>query len=187
MSGFVGPGTATGQPNVRQLSTNPTPGSWVSYEPPDRHFSILAPSDGVEIARPISDENGDATNFHYVMGSRGPVFCSLMWAEGPNSKYTDASTLESYIKALNREIAKKGGTLSIVSKEVGALRVGDYVGKEYSLHIGEISGVVRILSKQMGNKRELLVLTVMNKTADEASANQFLNSLKVNTKSQTGQ
>ena len=188
MSGLVGAGTATGQPNVRQLSTNATPGSWVSYEPADRHFSILAPSDGVEIAKPILDENGNETNFHYVIGRRGQVLCTLMWAEGPNNKYTNASAvteaLQSYIKALNREIVKKGGNLSFTSKEVGALRLGDYVGKEYSLRVGEISGVVRLLSRQIGNRRELLLLTVMNRTADEASANQFLNSLKVNTKSQ---
>lgn len=186
MRGISGGDKATGQPSVRQLSKNAPAGSWVSYEPPDRHFAILAPSDAVEMSRPIYDENGSETNVHYVIGHRGQVLFSVNWNEGPNNKYTDATAvaaaIESLIKGVKSEIAKNGGAITISYKEVGNLRLGGYVGKDYSMAIGENLGVVRILSKQVGSKRELLVLTVMNKNLDETSANQFLNSLKVNPK-----
>lgn len=184
MSGFVSNGKSPGQPNVRRLAPTAPAGSWVSYRPADQHFSILVPSDGVEFIKPIIDEGGNETNFHYVLSTRGQVLCQLTWAEGPANKYTDAAvvteTMQRIFKDVNREMARKGVSVPVTSKELGSLRLGDYGGKEFSLRVGESLGVVRILSKQTASKRELLILLVMNKNADETSANQFLNSLKAN-------
>jgi hypothetical protein len=184
MSGLVRGAKATAQPNVRQLSPNAPLGSWVSYQPADQHFSILVPSDGIEFTKPIVDESGVETTLHYVLSTRGQVLCQLTWAEGPTTKYTDAvvvtETMQRIFKDVNRELAKRGVSAQVTSKELGSLRLGSYVGKEFSLRVGESLGVVRILSKQTGAKRELLVLMVLNKTADEISSNQFLSSLRVN-------
>ncbi len=188
MGGVIRPGSVAGKPEVKQLFANGAPGRWLRYQPPDRHFSILAPSDGIEVTVPLVDEQGKLRDLHQVVGKSGAGIYFLVWFKAPNGNSTDASTaadaMNSMLAGLNRSIARTG---VIAEASPGRLvKLADYTGKQYDLNVGAVSGVVRVLSKQIGDEREMFFLCVLNTADDETAGAEFLNSLKIRPSTASG-
>ena len=181
MGGVVRPGSVAGKPDVTPLSSVGVPGRWLRYQPADKHFSILAPSDGVQITVPVLDDRGKSLDLHYVIGAVGASFYYLLWTKGPNGNSTDASTaaaaIEGLLSGVNRSTQDIG--LVVTAKPSGVLHVNGYGGRQYSLDAGLATGTVRILSKQIGDEREVFLLCELNAIGSEASGADFLNSFKI--------
>jgi len=181
MGGVIGPGSISGKPDIRPLSREGVAGRWLKYQPADRHFSILAPSDGVEITYPVLDGQGRSLDIHYVIGNRGKTLYFVMWTKGPNGNSTDTSTTADAVKGMlngiNRTTEQAGFVVTATPGR--SLRLTGYVGRQYSLNGGPGTAVVRILSKQIGDEREVFMLCVLNDPESEASGGEFLNSFKI--------
>lgn len=181
MGGVVRPGSVAGKPDVKQLSSSGAPGRWLRYQSADKHFSILAPSDGVEITVPVLDGLGKSMDLHYIIGGVGTSFYYLLWTKGPNGNSTDASTAADTIKGMlsgiNRSTPQSG--FEVTATPAGILNVAGYAGRQYTLDAGLATGTVRILSKQIGDERELFLLCELNAVGSGPSGPDFLNSFKI--------
>ncbi|HEY6232839.1 MAG TPA: thermonuclease family protein [Pyrinomonadaceae bacterium] len=182
MGGMIQPGSIAGRPDVKPISSNGSPGRWLVYQPADRHFSILAPSDALEISYRVIDESGQTNDLHSVAGqSNGNVYF-IVWTKGPNGNSTDASTAnevaDGLVTGFNRSVERSGGFI-VTATPGRILRVGEYVGRRYVLTAGQNSGEVRVLSKQIGDNREVFMLCVLNGASSETSGAEFLNSFKI--------
>jgi endonuclease YncB( thermonuclease family) len=181
MGGVVRPGSVAGRPDVRRLSADGVSGRWLRYQPADKHFSILAPSDGVEITVPILDAQGKAMDLHYILGSAGTSFYYVLWTKGANGNSTDATaaadTMKGMLEGINRTTAQSG--LSVTATPSGNLNVAGYAGRQYTLDAGVAMGTVRIISRQIGDERELFLLCELSAVGSEPSETDFLNSFKI--------
>lgn len=181
MGGVVRPGSVAGRPDVRQLSADGASGRWLRYQPADKRFSILAPSDGVEITVPILDGQGKSMDLHYILGSAGASFYYVLWTKGPNGNSTDATTaaeaMKGMLEGINRSIAQSN--LLVTATPEGILNINGYGGRQYTLDAGVATGIVRIVSKQVGDERELFLLCELNAVGSEPSNVDFLNSFKI--------
>lgn len=64
--------------------------------------------------------------------------------------------------------------------DVGAQMIRDgYAGRQYTRSGGPATGVVRILSKQTGDEREVFMLCVLSGPESEESGDEFLNSFMI--------
>jgi micrococcal nuclease len=182
MGGVVGPGSMTGQPTVKRISPDSAPGEWVRYQPASRHFSILAPSDGVELSYPVLDGQTNVVELHYVIGNNDGNLYVLMWAKGSNDNATDASaaadTVKGLVGGINRSIERAGQGFVVTANPVRDLTLSGYAGRQYKLSGGPASGSIRVFSKQIGDQRELFMLCVLNGPA-RSSGDQFLNSFRI--------
>ncbi|MGH9927791.1 MAG: thermonuclease family protein [Pyrinomonadaceae bacterium] len=182
MGGMVRPGSLAGKPDIKPLSSAGAPGRWLRYQPADKHFSVLVPSDGFEITYPALDGQGKMTDFHYVAGNSDKAVYFVMWTKGPNGNSTDDSAAADAIKGLlgglNRGNERSSG-LAVSATPGRSLRLTGYAGREYALEIGPVSGVIRVLSKQTGDEREVLLLCVMSAVDSEISGADFFNSFKI--------
>ncbi len=182
MGGVVGPGSIAGQPNVKRISPDSAPGEWVRYQPASRHFSILAPSDGVELSYPVLDGQTNVVELHYVIGNNDGNLYVLMWAKGSNDNATDASaaadTVKGLVGGINRSIERAGQGFVVTANPVRDLTLSGYAGRQYKLSGGPASGSIRVFSKQIGDQRELFMLCVLNGPAG-SSGDQFLNSFRI--------
>ena len=181
MGGVVRPGSVAGKPDLKPLSAAGVPGRWLRYQPADKHFSILVPSDGVEITVPVLDGLGKTMDLHYIIGGVGTSFYYLLWTKGPNGNSTDASAAADAIKGMLEGINRSTGDSGpfVTAKPSGSLNVAGYVGRQYAMDAGLATGTVRILSKQIGDERELFFLCELNAVGAEASGPDFLNSFKI--------
>jgi endonuclease YncB( thermonuclease family) len=181
MGGVVGPGSLAGNPDSRRVSVGGAAGQWMTYQPADRHFSVLIPSDAYEITSPIVDAQGKVVKVSYVVGSSSRVMYFVMWAKGPKNQYTDASMADDAMKNLlagmNRAAERAGVTLAATPGR--NLSLSGYAGKEYKVTGGPAKGVIRVLSKQIGSEREMFMLFVLIPPESEVSGNEFLDSLKI--------
>jgi micrococcal nuclease len=182
MGGVVGPGSMAGQPTVKRISPDSAPGEWVRYQPASRHFSILAPSDGVELSYPVLDGQTNVVELHYVIGNNDGNLYVLMWAKGSNDNATDASaaadTVKGLVGGINRSIERAGQGFVVTANPVRDLTLSGYAGRQYKLSGGPASGSIRVFSKQNGDQRELFMLCVLNGPA-RSSGDQFLNSFRI--------
>jgi endonuclease YncB( thermonuclease family) len=181
LGGLVQPGSVAGKPQLKPLSPNGSPGRWLRYQPADQHFSILAPSDALEVTVPVLGSDGKSMDLHYILGTAGTSFYYLLWTKGPNGDSTDASTAAEAIKGMlagiNHSTANTG--IYVTANPDQVLNVSGYGGRQYTLDAGPApGGVVRILSKQIGDQRELFLLCVVSPNTDTSGTN-FLNSFKI--------
>jgi len=187
MGGIIQPGSLAGKPDVRQLSTDGAQGRWLRYQPADRHFSILAPSDGVEVSYQVLAPEGQLLDVHYVVGVNisSKTIYLLSWVKAPNGNSTDASTagdaINSFLLELNR-VREQYGEIPVTATPGRSVSVNGYEGREFTLHTGPASGMVRVLSKQIGDQREVFLLGVLNAPGTPASGAEFLNSLRIGSK-----
>jgi endonuclease YncB( thermonuclease family) len=185
LGAVTGSGSKTGQPNLRPIAANGSPDHWTRFESETEHFSILIPSNAVEGSYSGMDTDGSPAAFHYLGAGNDHAFYVLLSARGPNGKYTDASTADQVIRGfvggMNRGSERAGSNANVTTRFVRDLRLGDYAGKQYTLSAEGtgFSGVVRVLSKQIGDQREVFMLFVMTRPGSEPSGNQFLNSFKI--------
>jgi len=181
MGGVIKPGAMLDRPDVRPISANGSPGTWATFEPADRHFSILAPSDAVRITFPVLDEEGKSVNMNYVMGKSGSSLYFLLWGTAPNLNGTDASAsaqaLAAMLDGINRGAARSG--ISVSATPGRLVKMKGYSGRQYALSAGPATGTVRILSKQIGADRELFLMCVLNGPDNGSSGDEFLNSFQI--------
>ena len=182
MGGVIKPGSIAGRPDVKPISANGSSGSWLVYQPVDHHFSILAPSDALEISYPVIDESGQTNDVRSIAGQSNGNLYFVVWTKGPNGASTDVSTANEVADGLaagfNRSAERNGGFVVTVTPG-RILKVGDYVGRRYVLTAGLNSGEVRVLSKQTGDNREVFMLCVLNGPNSETTGAEFLNSFKI--------
>lgn len=182
MMSMIGPGSVAGQPNFKRITANGSPGGWTKFE--SGHFSVLFPSDGVEATSSALDTQGNAIPLHYLAGSNDQSVYLLMSSTVANGKYTDSSvaddTARGFVGGLNRGFQRSGLNITVAIKPQRDLRLGGHLGRQYSLSSESFSGVVRVFSKQVGDQREVFMLIVLTRPGSESSANQFLNSFKLN-------
>jgi hypothetical protein len=172
----------SGKPDIKPLSREGIAGTWLRYQPADKHFSVLAPSDGVEISYPVLNGEGKNMDLRYLIGNSGRTLYFVMWTKGPNGNSTDASTateaLNGMLSGINRTTERAG--FIVTATPGGNVKLSGYSGRQYALSGGQATGVLRILSKQIGDQREVFMLCVMGGADAEESGNEFLNSLKIN-------
>jgi micrococcal nuclease len=181
MGGVIKPGSIAGRPDVKPISSEPSSGRWLNYLPEDRHFSVLAPSDGVQVTLPVLDDDGRIVDMHYVIGNDKGSLYFVMWTKGPNGTATDASAAAAAVKGMVDGINRAGERLGVVIAATPGrnLKLGGYVGRRYLLDFGPASGEVRVLSKQLGTEREIFLICVLNAPNSETTGTEFLNSFKI--------
>jgi endonuclease YncB( thermonuclease family) len=181
--GVIGPGSIAGKPDFKPISANGTPGRWTKYESVTEHFSVLFPSDGLEAIYSVLDGEGKAVPFHYLAGHSDEEVYLLLSTKGSNGKYTDASAADEavsgFIGAMNRGIENAGSGALITTVPVRDLKVNGYSGRQYRLSNADLSGVVRVLSRQVGDQRELFMLCVLTRNGSASAGEQFLNSFTI--------
>jgi hypothetical protein len=181
LGGALVPGTIAGKPELRNISSGGAPNSFVRFQPADKHFSVLAPSDAVEVTYPVLDNDGKLAEMRYVFGTVDGTVCVLGFAKGSNNGATDATAADLYMEGLlrgmNRSLERAGTEYKITSGFVRNLNLGGYTGKQYRLGGPLLSGVVRVFSKQIDNEREFLMLMALNN--EGPASEQFLSSLKI--------
>lgn len=183
LGSMVGPGSIAGQPTVRPLFVHGTPGSWQRFESAAKDFSILAPGDGTEAIYSVLDDHGKAVEFRYVMGISDQALFFLLSTKGPNNNYDDASVAADAVKGLlmginGRRLPEQGPNIDAIPGRV--IKQAGYAGRQYSLSGGPGPGIVRVLSKRIGDRRKLFVLCVLNGPAGESQGTEFFNSLRIN-------
>lgn len=182
MGGMLVPGSLAGKPEVRALSSDSSPVHWLKYQPADKHFSVLFPSNGREITYPVLDEQGKTIDLHYLIGKDTSNFYFVIRASGPNGSATDTSTtddaIDGLLSGINRATARTSG-LVVTATPGRSLKLDGYAGRQYALTAGPISGVVRVFTKQIGEQRDVFLLCVLNAPDAEGSGYEFLNSLKI--------
>jgi endonuclease YncB( thermonuclease family) len=184
MGGVIQPQSLGVRPDVKPLSTDGAQGRWLRYQPADRHFSILAPSDGIEVSYQVLAPQGQLVNVHYVIGVNvsSKTIYLLSWVKGPNGMSTDTSAatgaIDGFLNELNR-VRQRHGDLLVTAAPGRNLKVGGYEGREYTLTTGSASGTVRVFTKQTGDEREVFLLGVLNAPGAPASGAEFLNSFKI--------
>jgi endonuclease YncB( thermonuclease family) len=181
--GTVGAGSLAGRPSVRKINLAAVAGHWSRYQPEGEHFSVLLPSDATEITYPILDGEGKAITVRYVMGTMDGTLYVLMSANGSNDNATDAGvaagTIKGFLAGINRSLETGKQGFALTSKTGKELNVSGFVGRQYDLSGGDLSGLVRVLSKQTGDQREVFMLSVLNSVGAENRGDRFLSSFKL--------
>lgn len=181
--GVVGPGSMAGPPSYRKIDAAGAPGQWSRYQPEGQHFSILAPSDAVEISYPVLDGQGKVIEIRYVVSPIEGTLYVVMSAKGSNDNATDASvatsTVNGFLTGMNKSSEAGRPGVVLTSRPGRELSLGGFGGRQYSLSGGPLTGVVRVLSKQTGDQREIIMLCVLNRAGAEPADDHFLSSFKL--------
>jgi len=182
--GLVQPGSLAGKPDFKRISPSSPPNKWLRFRPEGENFSTLAPSDSVQVTYPVIDGQGKLVDVNYVFGTKDQVIYVLMWTKGSNDNATDASVAntlaDGMVRSLNEADAKTGSRFPVSARPVRDLTIAGYSGKQFELKGDQISGVARVLSKQVDDQRAMFMLCVINSGDDPAAVNQFLNSFRIN-------
>ena len=183
MGSMIGPGSIAGQPNFKRITANGAPGRWTRFESVTEHFSVLFPSDGLEVTYSPVDSEGKSVPFHYLAGHSDQTVYMLLSTRGSNAKHTDASAADKavheFVGGVNNSFKQAGSYDIVTAKPNRDIRLSGYAGKQYSLTSQTLSGVIRVFSRQVGDERELFMLIVLNSPGSESLANQFMNSFKI--------
>ncbi|MEA2206667.1 MAG: hypothetical protein QOE77_3443 [Blastocatellia bacterium] len=177
----IGPGSIAGQPIYRQLFAGGLPDSWRRFESPGKDFSILAPGDGTEVTYSVLDDRGQAVEFHYLVGTVKQTLYALLSTVAPNDHYTDASVATEAVEGLLHGFngGSRDRAFAVEAEVVRDVQQTGYAGRQYKLRGGPMTGLVRVLSKRIGDKRKVFVLFVLNGPAGDSDGTEFLNSLRL--------
>ncbi|HEY3104634.1 MAG TPA: thermonuclease family protein [Pyrinomonadaceae bacterium] len=180
--GDVAPGAIAGSPNIKQLAPKAAPEDWINYQSDSPRFSIRVPGNSFLYEYPILDGDLKIVKFTYILGNSDGALYTVMWVRGANDNATDAivadSTIQGLIEGINYYFQTKnlGYTASFSSGR--AIRLGSYNGRQYSVSAGMLRGFARVVSRQIGDQREMFALAVFSSPGDDSGFN-FLNSLKI--------
>ena len=182
--GMMGSGSIAGQPTFKPISANGAPGRWTKYESVAGRFSVLFPSDGVESISAEVDAEGNPHQILFLAARDNESMFLLLSGSEPDAKSTDASAaddvMKGYLSSMNRDIERAGVRERATATAVRDLKVNGYGGKQYRISSSVASGIMRVLSRRVGNQREIIVLLVLTRPGSESAGDQFLNSLKIN-------
>jgi hypothetical protein len=185
-AGSVEPGAIAGNPIVKQVSPESAPGEWTTFQSEVPRFSIQVPGNSYLYEYPVLDSDLKIISINYIVGSSDATVYTLMWTRGANDGVTDVIaaglTIKGLVRGLNIYFETKGDGLSASFRPGCNVRFGSYAGKQYAVTAGSLSGFARVVSRQIGDQRELFALAVFAAPGDD-SGFEFLNSLKI---SETG-
>jgi endonuclease YncB( thermonuclease family) len=180
-AGFVEPGAIAGMPKITPVSSAKEPEDWTTFRWNAPRFSLRVPGNSYLYEYPILDSDLKIISMNYVMGTSDGGVYTLMWTRGSNGNTTDAIaadlTIEGFIKGINQYFQEKGGGLNASFSTGRNIRLGSYAGKQYSISAGGLSGFARVVSRQIGDQREVFAVAVFSTPGDD-SGFDFLNSLK---------
>jgi endonuclease YncB( thermonuclease family) len=175
-----GAGSLAARPEARRISSDDTPGHWMTYQRSDGRFSVLIPTNAYEVTTPVVDEQGKTANISFLAGHHSNTLYLVICAKGPDGRHTDASIADEAIKNLlagmNSSTQKFG--IVMTANPGRSLTVSGYTGKQFSISGGQATGVVRVLSKETAGEREMFLLFALSPNGDPLDK-EFLNSLKI--------
>lgn len=177
----VGPGSLAGNPILRRISDDGSPGHWTKFDSVEHHFSVLFPSDGMEVTYQMLDAQNKAIDAQYLVGGDYATMYLLGFGKGANGAFTDSSavteTVNNFVGGINRRIASSGFSIKVTPGR--DLNINGYAGKQFILSCQLFSGTLRVVSKQFGDNREIFSLVVLRAPDDDSSGTQFLSSFKI--------
>jgi hypothetical protein len=181
LGGMVAPGSIAGNPTSRQIAPQSAPGEWINYQPVSRRFLVRVPGNSYEYEYPILDSDKKIVNINYVTGSDEGSLYVVMWTQGANDGQTDASisteTVRGLLDGINRNLERMGQSLRATAGPGRDIKLGDLNGKQYKLSLGSLAALVRVLTKQVADQREVFMVGAFAGPGSEPSM-QFLNSFK---------
>jgi micrococcal nuclease len=179
---MVGPSAITGQPNVRPIVERGNPDSWTRFQSEEDHFSVLVPSNAVEGSYAASPYEANAGTYHFVASGTDQAFYSVIFAKTSknNPEVSDADrAIRQLVAGMNEGIIKSGSSALITAKVVRDLKMTGYLGKQYTLGGPGFSGAVRVLSKDLGEDRQIFLVITMTRAGSENLGRQFMNSFSI--------
>jgi endonuclease YncB( thermonuclease family) len=181
---MVGSNSTSDAPKFRPITLNGSADSWTKFESQDQRFSVLIPSNAVEADYSITDPEGKPATFHYLTASGPDGFYLLLSGRGPGAGQTDTAfpdqIVRGYVDGMNQQLKVAGADQLVSQKAVRDLSLNGYTGKQFSLSGPGFSGSIRILSKRVGDRRDIFMLCVMSRSGADSSADQFLKSFRIN-------
>jgi len=156
---------------------------WKTLAPKGGKFSILVPGDALDYGATIPTANGKTADVNYCIGRRGNNSYLVIWAKGPNDGTTDDQvsddTANGLVFNMDRSLKETGSRLFLEVKRQKSLRLGAYAGWQYSVSAPGKPGTIRVLSRRVGQEREVYVIGVLNAGEDDPQVQQFLNSFTI--------
>jgi endonuclease YncB( thermonuclease family) len=181
-AGEVQPGALAGNPTSKPVAPNAAADSWITYHSDSPRFTIRVPGNSFIYEYPMLDTDMKIVNLYYVVGSHeGSVF-TVMWTKGADDNSTDMAvadtTVQGFVKGINEYFDSVHLGITASYSTGRTVRIGNYSGKQYTLSAGPQSGYARVISKQIGNQREVFALAVLSAPGAESGLS-FLDSLKL--------
>jgi endonuclease YncB( thermonuclease family) len=174
---------ATAESDATYSAFSSAGSEWRKVHPEGEHFSALMPGKGFEYSKNVPTSDGQTATFNYWMADYQGVSYVLMSCRGPNARYTDSLAIDETIRGLllglNRGFERRGINLSFEATYERKLRLGGFAGSQYSLSSGEIKGLARVFSKQLGTAREIYLVGALNGKEGNPSVDEFLRSFTI--------
>jgi micrococcal nuclease len=184
LGAMVGPSSTSNAPKFRPIASNGSADRWMRFESQDEHFSVQIPSNAVEADYSFTDPEGKLAIFHYLAAAGPDGFYLLVSGRGPGAGETDAAfsdqVVRGYIDGMNQQLKAAGAEQLVSEKAVRDVSVNGFIGKQFSLSGPGFSGSIRVLSRRVGDRRELFMLCVMSRSGADSSGDQFLKSFRIN-------
>jgi len=182
VGGEVGPGSIAGNPTFAPVAPHAAADEWVTFRSPAPQFSIRVPGNSYQYEYPILDGEKKVVSVNYVVGSTDEGVFALMWWNGSNDGATDATvadvTIQGLIRGINRAFQAKALGVQAVAGSGTYLRLGIYAGKQYPVSAGPLSGLARVVSRQIGTQRELFAIAWFTDEGSQSGL-EFSSSLKI--------
>jgi endonuclease YncB( thermonuclease family) len=182
MGGMVGPGSIAGNPSIKELWPNSAPGSWRALKANAPQFTISIPGNSYQFDYPILDAQKKITNIYYIIGDNEDAVYTVMWTSAADDGATDSAAaddaIQGFVRGMNSYYQSKGSAVRAVANEGRPVKIGSYAGKQYTLTSGVMSGVARIITRRVGDQREMIAMAVLG-PGSEWVGKEFLNSLKL--------
>jgi endonuclease YncB( thermonuclease family) len=185
MGGMVGPGSVAGNPSFKEIWPNSAPGTWRSLRAQAPPFTISIPANSYQFDYPILDVQKKIAKIFYIIGDHEDAVYTVMWTSATDNGATDTAVaddaIQGFVGGMNSYYQSKGSAVRAVASEGRHVTVGAYAGMQYTLSSGVMSGVARIITRRVGDQREMIALAVLG-PGSEWVGKDFLNSLKLGAK-----
>jgi micrococcal nuclease len=182
LGGMVGPGSVAGNPTFKEIWPNSPVGSWRALQAQVPQFTIRIPANSYQFDYPILDAQKKIAKIYYIVGDHEDAVYTVMWTSAADDGATDTAAaddaIQGFVGGMNSYYQSKGSAVRAVASEGRLVKVGSYAGKQYVLTSGVMSGVARIITRRVGDQREMIALAVLGPGSDWVGKD-FLNSLKL--------
>lgn len=156
---------------------------WKTLAPRGSRFSVLVPANAYDAGSTFPTQNGKMADVNFCIGQRGKFSYVVFWGVGPIPDMLDDQVADDTAKGLvsGLELArnKYEGDVKFVVKRQRPVKLGPYVGWQYTIAGPQTVGVIRIFTRRRGQERELYVLGVLNGTESDPQVLEFLGSLTI--------
>jgi endonuclease YncB( thermonuclease family) len=185
LGGMVGPGSVAGNPSFKEIWPNSAPGTWRALQAQAPQFTISIPANSYQFDYPILDAQKKIAKIFYIIGDHEDAVYTVMWTSAADDGVSDTvaadDAIQGFVGGMNSYYQSKGSAVRAVASEGRHVKVGAYAGMQYTLSSGVMSGVARIITRRVGDQREMIALAVLGPGSDWVGKD-FLNSLKLGAK-----